>query len=124
MTRKQKALLIVASSALMLSGTIGASAHPRLLNATPAADGTVSAAPNMVTLRFNERLELAFSSVIIRDAEGKQVDKMDASVDKSDRRILKVSVPPLAPGMYKVEWQVMSADTHKVEGDFKFRVGR
>jgi len=124
MTRKQKPLVIIASSVLILSGTLCASAHPRLLSAAPAVDGTVSAAPNVVTLRFNERLEAAFSSVVIRDAEGKQVDKKDANVDKSDRRILRVSVPPLASGLYKVEWQVMSADTHKVEGDFTFRVGR
>ncbi len=124
MTRKQKSHFIVASAVLMLSGTIGASAHPRLLSAIPAVGGAVSAAPNMITLRFNERLEAAFSSVVIRDSEGKQVDKKDANVDKADRRILRVSVPALEPGMYKVEWQVTSADTHKVEGDFTFRVGR
>jgi len=86
--------------------------------------GAVSAAPNTITLRFNERLEAAFSAVVIRNSEGKQVDKKDANVDKADRRILRVSVPALEPGMYKVEWQVTSADTHKVEGDFTFRVGR
>ena len=123
MTPKRTIFAIMASSIFVLSGTIAASAHPRLLSAVPAADGTVKTAPNEVTLRFNERLEPAFSSVIIRDFEGKQVDKADAKLDKADRRILRVSVPPLAAGVYKAEWHVMSADTHKVEGDFTFRVG-
>jgi methionine-rich copper-binding protein CopC len=122
MTPKRTIFAILASSILVLSGTIAASAHPRLLSAVPAADGTVRTAPSEVTLRFNERLEPAFSSVIIRDSDGKQVDKADAKLDKSDRRILRVSVPPLAAGVYKAEWHVMSADTHKVEGEFTFRV--
>jgi methionine-rich copper-binding protein CopC len=86
-------------------------------------EGTVSAAPNEITLRFNERLEGSFSKVVIKNSEGKQVDKGDAKVDRSDRRILRVSVPTLPAGQYKVEWQAMSADTHKVEGDFTFSVG-
>jgi methionine-rich copper-binding protein CopC len=65
MTPKPAMFAIMASSILVLSGTIGAAAHPRLLSAVPAADGTVKTAPNEVTLRFNERLEPAFSSVII-----------------------------------------------------------
>ena len=123
MRTKQTIIAVVACSLITLSSTIGASAHPRLMSAVPAVNGAVSPAPNEVTLRFNERLEASFSKVVIRDNEGKQVDKGDAKLDKSDRRILRVSVPPLAPGLYKVEWHAMSADTHKVEGDFTFRVG-
>jgi methionine-rich copper-binding protein CopC len=36
---------------------------------------------------------------------------------------MRVVLPPLEPGVYKVEWRVMSADTHKVDGDFSFTVG-
>jgi methionine-rich copper-binding protein CopC len=114
--------LFVATSVLMLAGLTAASAHPKLVSAEPAVDGTVSAAPSQVTLRFNERLESSFTSVVIKDADGKQVDKKDSKLDGSDRRILRVSVPTLTPGLYKVEWHAMSADTHKVEGDFTFRV--
>ena len=69
MTRKHTLHIIMASLVLVLYGTLGALAHPRLLSATPAVDGTVRTAPNEVTLRFNERLEAAFSSVVIRDTE-------------------------------------------------------
>jgi methionine-rich copper-binding protein CopC len=123
MARKLTMHIMMACSVLMLSGNTGAFAHPRLVSAVPAVAGTVRSAPSEVTLRFNERLEAAFTSVVIRDSEGKQVDKGDAKLDKSDRKILRVSVPPLAPGMYKVEWHAMSADTHKIEGDFTFNVG-
>jgi methionine-rich copper-binding protein CopC len=115
--------VITACAVLVLSGAT-AFAHPRLVRATPAVDGTVGTAPSDVTLRFNEKLESAFSSVVIRDSTGKQVDKGDAQLDKADRRIMRVSLPPLTPGVYKVEWRVVSTDTHKVEGDFTFRIGQ
>jgi methionine-rich copper-binding protein CopC len=76
-----------------------------------------------VTLQFNERLELAFSSVVVRDSAGKQIDKGDGKVDKGDRKVIRVSLPSLEPGVYKVEWKAVSADTHKVSGDFTFKVG-
>jgi methionine-rich copper-binding protein CopC len=75
-------------------------------------------------LRFSEKLEPKFSSVVVRDSAGKQVNKGDATVDKADRMIMRVSLPPLEPGVYKVEWRVMSADTHKINGDFTFKVGQ
>ncbi len=106
-----------------LSATIAASAHAHLVRATPAAGGTVQVAPSEVTLRFSEKLEPKFSSVVVRDAAGKQVDKGDASVDKADRMVIRVLLPPLEPGVYKVEWKAVSADTHKVNGDFTFKVG-
>jgi copper resistance protein C len=121
--RSSNVKVFVVTVALTLACLSGASAHPKLVSAVPAADGTVSAAPNEITLRFNERLEGSFSKVVIRNSEGKQVDKGDPKVDRSDRRVLRVSVPTLPAGLYKVEWKAMSADTHKVEGDFAFRVG-
>ena len=79
--------------------------------------------PSEVTIRFNEKLEPAFGSVVVRDSEGKQVDKGDGAVDKKDRLVLRVSLPPLMPGTYKVEWRAVGTDTHKVNGDFTFTVG-
>ena len=84
---------------------------------------TVKDAPAEVTLKFNERLEPAFSSAVIRDGAGKQIDKTDAQVDKADRTVVRVSLPSLTPGVYTVEWRVMSSDSHKVNGNFTFRVG-
>ncbi len=124
MTNQRTVFAFAACAVFALSGTFAALAHTHLVRATPAVDGTVGAAPNEVTLRFNEKLESAFSSVVVRDSNGNQIDKGNAQLDKSDRRIMRVSLPPLAPGVYKVEWRAVSADTHKVEGDFTFRVGQ
>jgi methionine-rich copper-binding protein CopC len=115
--------VLAASAALVLSGTMAAFAHAHLVRATPAAGGTVQAAPSEVTLRFSEKLEPKFSSVLVRDSAGKQVDKGDATVDKADRMVIRVLLPQLEPGVYTVEWRAVSADTHKVNGNFTFKVG-
>jgi hypothetical protein len=115
--------VLAASAALFLSATMAAFAHAHLVRATPAAGGTVQAAPGEVTLRFSEKLEPKFSSVLVRDSAGKQVDKGDATVDKADRMVIRVLLPQLEPGVYTVEWRAVSADTHKVNGNFTFKVG-
>jgi len=115
--------LISVCAFLSMCGAGAAFAHAQLIRATPAAGGAVSTTPSEVVLRFSETLESAFSSVVVRDAAGKQIDKGDAHVETRDRAIMKISLPPLSPGVYKVEWQALSTDTHKSNGDFTFRVG-
>jgi methionine-rich copper-binding protein CopC len=50
------------------------------------------------------------------------VDGKDPQVDRTDRTVLKLSLPPLEPGLYRVIWRVLSIDTHVTEGDYTFRV--
>jgi copper resistance protein C len=123
MSTRRTMTVLASSAALFLSGTMAAFAHAHLVRATPAAGGTVQAAPGEVTLRFSEKLEPKFSSVLVRDSAGKQVDKGDATVDKADRMVIRVPLPQLEPGVYTVEWRAVSADTHKVNGNFTFKVG-
>jgi methionine-rich copper-binding protein CopC len=107
----------------LLSGQTPASAHAELKQATPAAGGSVSVAPTEVTLNFNERLEPTFSTIMVRDAVGKRVDKADARVDQRDRATMRVSLQTLTNGIYIVEWRALTSDTHRTEGAFIFRVG-
>ncbi len=123
MTIERSILGFAAGAVMTLSVITAAFGHAHLVRATPTAGGTVHEAPAEVLLRFNEKLESVFSSVVVRDSAGKQVDKADAQVDKADRLLMRVSLQPLTPGTYKVEWRVMSADTHKVNGNFTFVVG-
>ena len=124
MAAQRKIILFAACALMSVSASGTALAHPRVLRATPAVGGTVTTAPSEVTIRFSERLEPAFSAVVVRDAEGKQVDKGDGALDKKDRQLLRASLQTLTPGVYKVEWRAVGTDTHKVNGDFTFTVGQ
>ncbi|HEY7944774.1 MAG TPA: copper resistance CopC family protein [Casimicrobiaceae bacterium] len=115
-------LLVLAACAPMFAAP--AAAHAFLDHAEPAVGSTVHAAPAQVRLWFTEELEPAFSTVQVSDASGKRVDKGDGQVDQADRTLLRGSVPPLAPGRYRVTWRVLSVDTHTTQGDFSFDVAR
>ena len=62
----------------------------------------------------------AESKVTVTDTTGKRVDQGDGQVDAQNRRHLRVSLPALAPGVYRVMWRVLAVDGHRTDGDFKF----
>jgi len=99
-----------------------ANAHAFLDHATPAVGSTVHTPPPQVKVWFTQRLEPAFSAVQVSDANGKRVDKADSRVDPADPTVLVVTLPRLAPGMYRVTWRVLSIDSHVTEGDFRFEI--
>jgi methionine-rich copper-binding protein CopC len=99
-----------------------ACAHAHLDRALPATGSAVRESPRQVKLWFTQRLEAAFSEVRVIDAAGRRVDNDDAKVDADDAKLLRVSVPPLSPGIYRVRWRVLSIDTHVDEGEFTFDV--
>ena len=123
MTIHRASIRVFALTALSLWGG-AALGHAQLTRATPAVGSSVDTAPTEIALNFSEKLENTFSTVIVRDAMGKRIDKGEAHVDKADRTIMRVSVDPLMPGTYIVEWKALTADTHRTEGAFIFRVGQ
>ena|SRR6516162_786584 len=100
--------------------TAAAHAHASLAHASPSVASIVSVAPHEVILTFTERLEAAFSTLTVMDANGTEVSQGKAQVNDNAMRI---SLKPLNPGTYKVNWRAVSTDTHKIEGSFTFSVG-
>ncbi|HXQ67711.1 MAG TPA: copper resistance CopC family protein [Alphaproteobacteria bacterium] len=118
---KRTALAFLAAAALA-SSAVNVRAHAFLDHALPAVGSTVHGSPPELRLWFTQALEPAFSSVKVVDASGKQVDKGDSTVDAQDRELLKLSLPALAPGDYKVMWRVTSVDTHTTTGSFTIHI--
>ena len=110
MTRLVRALL---AAALGLGVPTPAPAHSLLLESTPAADSTVAVAPPTLSLRFNNRVEKRLSRLRLSTAHGELVRLATPASDGTADR-LSVPLPALAPGAYRVEWQVLSADGHVV----------
>ena len=105
-----------------MGATAPARSHAFLDHASPAVGSTVHGPPPRLELSFTQELEPAFSTVQVFDQDRRRQDKGDAKVDPRDPTRLRVSLPPLAPGRYRVEWRVLSVDTHVTEGDFTFVV--
>jgi copper resistance protein C len=106
---------------LLLLGTGEAIAHASLDHASPLVGSTVASAPSEVTLWFTQDLEAKFSSITVTDASGKRVDGGNTSVSG---KTMRVSVRASGPGTYRVNWRVLSVDTHTTQGSFTFRVGK
>ena len=105
---------------LLVLVTTPALAHSLLLEASPSANATVDAAPAELRLRFNNRIEKRLSRIRLVDEHGGAQDAAVSEDGASDW--LTARVPKLAPGRYRVEWQVLSTDGHVVTGRYHFTV--
>ena len=110
--------LVTACLALALSAG-AARAHAYLDHASPLVGSTVSA-PREVRLYFTQALEPRFSAAQLRSSSGSVVGS--GHVDQADPKQIVIPVRGLAPGRYKVNWKVLSVDTHRTEGNFGFEV--
>ena len=92
-------------------------AHARLVSSDPAANARIKP-PGQIKLLFSEKLEPAFSSASLTDAAGKTVP-VSKSVGGQTITLLPLT---LKPGAYKVSWQSVGQDTHRLTGSFGFTV--
>jgi len=107
---------------ILVAASTRLKAHAFLKDADPGVGSTIQRSPSEVRIRFTENIEPAVSSIQVFDASGKEVDKGDLHLDRSDHALLHVSLPLIGAGTYKVVWRVVSVDTHVTSGSFTFRV--
>jgi methionine-rich copper-binding protein CopC len=96
-------------------------AHAFLDHAEPRVGNKIASPPHQVTLWFTQKLEPAFSSVTVTNAAGERVDSGKARVSGNQ---MSVSLRPGGAGTYRVNWRVLSVDTHTTDGSFTFQVGQ
>jgi methionine-rich copper-binding protein CopC len=98
-----------------------ATAHALLDRAEPRVGNTVATAPREVTLWFTQKLEPAFSNITVTNSAGQRVDSGKTRVSGNQ---MSVSLRSGGAGTYRVNWHVLSVDTHRTDGNFTFRVGQ
>lgn len=96
-----------------------AQAHARLVSSTPA-EGATTPAPKQLILNFSEKLQPTFSTARLTHNDAATPAK--TTVAKDHMALIVTPNHPLAPGAYKLHWQVVTADTHKMQGDVTFTV--
>jgi len=116
-------ITISAVPLVLLPLSIGAAyAHAFLDHADPRVGNTVKGPPRTLSLWFTQNLESTFSTIEVLDPNGARMNAGNASVDASDRKLLRVPLKVLPAGTYTVKWHVLSVDTHTTEGNFTFHV--
>jgi methionine-rich copper-binding protein CopC len=119
--RHRLLLRLTLAGAMVSSLTAAAEAHAFLDHAAPAV-GSTTPSPSALTLWFTEEVEPAFSDVTVTNAAGDRVDAGKIAIDPHDPEELHLPLNHLPPGVYKVQWHVVSVDTHRTEGTFSFTV--
>jgi copper transport protein len=109
-----------AGVASALPSEAGALVHAHLVSSIPADGDSLPASPPVIRLVFSEPVEAALSRVLIVSAR----DSLEIGLrpDSTDAQTLHGDLPALAAAEYRVDWRVVSADGHPVEGSFRFTV--
>ena len=114
------------AAALLLACSIlrpaPAGAHAIIIAAAPAPGAVLHSRNLSVQLRFNSRIDLARSrlSLIGPDAAARTLP-LGNSVGPD---VLATEVTGLAPGQYRLRWQVLGIDGHITRGDIPFEIAR
>jgi len=98
-----------------------ARAHVYPAVSIPNNGATVTEPPREVRIQFTEGIEIAFSQITVKGANGELVSR--GKLRKLADDTVAIDLKPLGPGNYSVEWQVLSVDTHITDGTLRFTVG-
>jgi copper transport protein len=122
---RKPALVVIAFFVLLFAFPGTASAHAVLVGTTPEGWQVVDTSPKAVTLRFNEPVDAALADVRLLGPRGDEIAGIGRPEHPAGQPSeLSVAIPnTLANGTHTVAYQVVSADSHPVQGAFTFSVG-
>lgn len=100
------------------------SAHAYIIKSTPMENETLNKPPALVSMEFNEAIQPKFDSLTVIDSLGQRVDGNTTHINKENPNIIETDVKSNLPnGAYTIQWKVVSADGHPVQGTIPFRIG-
>jgi methionine-rich copper-binding protein CopC len=97
-----------------------AAAHAVVVASDPAAGASLAAAPQRVTVRFNSRIDHGRSRLVLVGPEAVQVPLDPAPEGEPTVLEAPIGGTTLAPGAWRLRWQVLAVDGHITRGDIPF----
>ncbi len=116
--RRSFALVLLLGVCLALDRR--AEAHALVIESSPAIDSSVHGSDVECVLRFNSRIDHDRSRLTLIGPDG--VNRRLVLSRTSALDTLQANANGLAPGSYKLRWQVLAIDGHITRGDIPFRV--
>lgn len=115
-------LALIAGLALVLGLPSAAFAHDRLVSSDPADGAQLDTAPQAITLTFSDTPLDVSPQVRVTGADGTVIADGAPEIDGTTATLpLPNGVPA---GRTTVQWRVVSADGHPIEGQFGFDVAQ
>jgi hypothetical protein len=115
LVRRLFALLLVAGLGF---GSTAARGHAIVVSSQPAAGAVVHGKTVEVMVRFNSRIDPVRSRLLLVRADGSTTTLALTDVPSPDT--LAATIGELAPGAYRLRWQVLAIDGHITRGDIPF----
>jgi methionine-rich copper-binding protein CopC len=107
-----------------VAGTPSAAAHAKYESSVPASNSTLTEAPTVVTVHFDEDVNPAGSGLIVYDTKGNKVSTGAGTVDTNDAKTMTVPMTGNDSDSYLVVWHTVSLDDGDAAvGAFVFNVG-
>jgi methionine-rich copper-binding protein CopC len=110
-------LLAVAEAFLIVAP---AAAHAILVESTPSLKSAVSGPDVPIKLRFNVRIDALRSRLTLIHPDG-SAQALEIS-KQTPADTLSAEATGLAPGAYRLRWQVLASDGHITRGEIPFTV--
>ncbi|MDV3252444.1 copper resistance protein CopC [Devosia sp. BK] len=110
---------LVLGLALVFALAAPAFAHAQLIGSDPSDKAVLNAAPEALTLRFNEPVTPLAITLI--DPQGGKTDL--TAVTRGGERVEVPLADPLGEGTHVLSWRVTSIDGHPIGGALVFSVG-
>ena len=95
-------------------------AHAVVVRSTPAADARVTGPDVAFELQFNSRVDRPRCRLLLV-APGGAMTTLELRADTAPQ-VLEAQARGLAPGAYRLRWQVLAVDGHITRGDIPFTV--
>jgi len=110
-----------AIAAFTLLAPASAGAHAVLLNVTPSDEATVDGPVTEVTLKYNERVGVAFGGTKAWGPDGERVDDGTAK-ERDGGKLVVIPLDATARGTYAISYRIVSADGHPLHGAVTFHI--
>jgi len=105
---------------VLLNGTV--LAHTGLKESVPAEGSVLSVSPEHLLLSFTEEVRLFRLDVLtILESEEEKID-IGFVPESATEAEYSFQLPELSTGNYRIDWSVMGADSHAVQGSVSFSV--
>lgn len=118
--RPQGLLAAVLCAIALVTPALEARAHAILVASQPQQNAELAGPEVDFRLEFNSRIDASRSSLQLAK-DGAQPEPL-ALGKTTEPNLLVAKAPELAPGSYRLRWQVLSIDGHVSRGDLNFRV--
>jgi putative copper export protein/methionine-rich copper-binding protein CopC len=97
-----------------------ADAHAYIDRSQPQQESELMKPPSEIRVRFTEKINTSMSQLRVKDSSGAVIP---GTLTAEGEEWLVLKIPALPNGVYRVEWQVLSVDSHVTEGSYRFTVG-